>query len=61
MAIGLMISMSRTIISNPATTLSSFANVVAVRSGIKGRRSGSDMILMIKVVKYVTVLFVGWV
>ncbi|RIA84889.1 hypothetical protein C1645_831610 [Glomus cerebriforme] len=60
--IGLMISMSQTIATTKSVTptLMRIAARNIIRSRAKGRRSGRDMILMIKVIKYVTVLFVGW-
>ncbi|CAG8449432.1 18242_t:CDS:2 [Rhizophagus irregularis] len=60
--IGLIISMSQTIILNPTNTpaLMSVAARNIIRSNVKRRRSRGEMILMIKVIKYVSVLFVGW-
>jgi hypothetical protein len=60
--IGLIISMSQTVILNPTNTpaLMSVAARNLIRSNVKRRRSRNDMILMIKVIKYVSVLFVGW-
>ncbi|PKC75752.1 hypothetical protein RhiirA1_528541 [Rhizophagus irregularis] len=60
--IGLIISMSQTIILNPTNTpaLMSVAARNIIRSNVKRRRSRGEMILMIKVIKYVSVLFVCW-
>ncbi|GBB90022.1 hypothetical protein RclHR1_01690007 [Rhizophagus clarus] len=60
--IGLILSFSQTIILNPTNTpaLMRVAARNMIRSNVKRRRNRSDIILMIKVIKYVSVLFVGW-
>ncbi|CAI2167203.1 17772_t:CDS:2 [Funneliformis geosporum] len=59
--IGFMFSMSQAIGSNSPAS-SAIMNIAArnIRSRAGGRRSGNNPLIMIKVIKYIAVLFVGW-
>ncbi|CAG8472514.1 1007_t:CDS:2 [Funneliformis mosseae] len=58
---GFMFSMSQAIVSN-SPVAPAIMNIAArnIRSRAGGRRSGNNPIMMIKVIKYMAVLFVGW-
>jgi len=59
---GFMFSMSQAMVSYSTSPAIMTRNLTRnlIRSRARGRRSGSNLIMTIKVIKYITVLFVGW-